>query len=91
MNKTASKVNKALLTAVALSFISSPALAKKPDWKEGYDKCAGIVKAGANGCGTATHGCAGQAKKNADPAEWIYLPRGTCDKIVGAKVYIPKK
>ncbi len=91
MSNTTSKVNQALLAAVALGFTSTPALAAKPTWSEGYEKCAGIVKAGMNGCGTATHGCAGMAKKDADPTEWIYLPKGTCDKIVGAKVYTPKK
>ena len=30
------------------------------------EKCYGIAKAGQNDCGTATHGCAGEAKINSD-------------------------
>lgn len=57
--------------------------------KEGFEKCAGIVKAGANDCGTSQHACAGQAKKDAMAEEWIYVPTGTCNKIVSAKLYQP--
>ena len=54
--------------------------------KKGFEKCAGIVKAGMNDCGTSGHGCAGQAKKDGAPDEWIYVPKGTCKKIAGGKV-----
>jgi uncharacterized membrane protein len=59
--------------------------------KEGHEKCAGIVKAGKNDCGTSKHACAGQAKKDSDKEEWVYVPNGTCDKLVGAKLYVAKK
>ena len=51
--------------------------------KEGSEKCHGIVKAGKNDCAANGHGCAGQAKVDSDPNEWIVVPKGTCDKIVG--------
>ena len=54
--------------------------------KEGFEKCAGIVKAGMNDCGTSIHACAGQATKDNDAEEWIYVPEGTCDKIAGGTV-----
>ncbi len=54
--------------------------------KAGFEKCAGIVKTGMNDCGTSKHACAGQAKKDGDPQEWIYVPTGTCAKIVGGKL-----
>lgn len=49
------------------------------------EKCFGIVKAGLNDCAnaTGTHSCATLAKKDADTAEWLLLPEGTCEKIVG--------
>ncbi len=59
--------------------------------KPGMEKCMGIVKAGMNDCGTARHKCSGQAKKSGDPEEWVYVPIGTCEKIVGGKVKPPKK
>ncbi|MCP4702400.1 MAG: DUF2282 domain-containing protein [Gammaproteobacteria bacterium] len=53
--------------------------------KEGFEKCKGIAKAGMNDCGTSKHACAGQAKTDGDPNEWIYVPIGTCEKIHGNK------
>jgi uncharacterized membrane protein len=70
------------LIAFGLATAGSTALAAK----EGMEKCAGIVKAGKNDCGTASHSCAGQAAKNSAPDEWVYVPAGTCEKIVGGKV-----
>jgi len=50
------------------------------------EKCAGIAKAGKNDCGTATSSCAGTAKKDNEANAWIYVPKGTCEKIAGGKV-----
>ena len=50
---------------------------------KGMEKCYGIVKAGQNDCGSASHNCAGEAKINGDQADWILLPTGICHKIVG--------
>jgi uncharacterized membrane protein len=47
------------------------------------EKCYGIAKAGMNDCQTATHSCAGTSTKDKDPASWIYVPAGSCQKIVG--------
>ena len=60
--------------------------------KAGFEKCAGIVKAGLNDCGTAKHDCAGQAATDGDAQEWIYVPEGTCAKIAGSmlKAAAPK-
>lgn len=52
--------------------------------KPGFEKCAGIVKAGLNDCGTSKHDCSGKATVDSDPEEWIYVPAGTCEKVVGA-------
>jgi uncharacterized membrane protein len=59
--------------------------------KEGFEKCASVVKAGKNDCGTSKHACAGQATKSGAKEEWVYVPTGTCEKIVGATVFIPAK
>lgn len=50
------------------------------------EKCLGVAKAGMNDCGTSKHSCAGQSTKDGDPTEWIFVPKGTCSKIVGGKV-----
>lgn len=82
-------INAALagIVALGLGAASGTALAAKP----GFEKCQGIVKAGMNDCGTSKHSCAGHASKDADPEEWVYVPEGTCSKIVGAKVRAAKK
>lgn len=48
------------------------------------EKCAGIVKAGLNECATSTNACHGHVAMNSNPEGWIYLPVGTCKRIVGA-------
>ncbi len=69
-----------VLTVGIASVVNQQALAEK----EGMEKCAGIVKAGMNDCGANGHDCAGMSKVDGDPEEWMYLPTGTCNKIVGA-------
>jgi len=50
------------------------------------EKCYGIAKAGQNDCVTANGSCAGSAKKDAQGDAYLILPKGTCDKIVGASL-----
>jgi uncharacterized membrane protein len=50
------------------------------------DKCYGVVKAGKNDCQTSSGSCAGSSRTDAQPDAWIYLPKGTCEKIVGASL-----
>lgn len=59
-----------------------------PDAPTEWEKCAGISKAGANDCGAldGSHGCAGMAEIDNSDIEWIYVPRGTCEKITGGVV-----
>ncbi len=68
--------------AFTLLAASGAALAAKP----GMEKCQGVVKAGMNDCGTSKHSCAGQATVDGDAEEWVYVPEGTCAKLVGGKV-----
>lgn len=76
---------------LAAAVISSSAVAHAG--KDGYEKCQGVAKAGQNDCGANGHGCAGFAEADGDKNEWIYVPEGTCDKIVGGvvKTAQPKK
>lgn len=50
------------------------------------EKCAGVIKAGKNDCGTSTTGCHGSIKVDNHKEAWIEVPKGTCDKIAGAYV-----
>jgi len=53
-----------------------------PEYKN--EKCFGIAKAGKNDCQTANSSCAGTSKKDNQKDAWIYVPAGTCEKVVGA-------
>lgn len=92
------QMNKKLAISSAIAaglFLATSATAgeqgsDKP--KSKMEKCYGIVKAGKNDCAIRSQGtsCAGQAKKDGIPDAWIYVPRGTCDKIVGGSTEAPK-
>ena len=80
--KDLSKSAIASMIAMGVMAASTDALAGKP----GFEKCQGIAKAGMNDCGTSKHSCAGQAAKDGDAEEWVYVPEGTCSKIVNGTV-----
>ena len=75
-------IHAALASLLALG-LAQPAAAQ--DAKGEKEKCYGIAKAGQNDCGTATHTCAGKAKKDNAPDEWKYVAKGTCEKVGGKK------
>ena len=84
MQPTKTMIHNALAGFVALSLTSlaGSALAAKVD----TEKCAGIVKAGQNDCGTSKSACAGTSKVDRDSETWILVPKGTCAKIAGGTV-----
>jgi uncharacterized membrane protein len=67
--------------AVALSFAVAPG-AKADD----QEKCFGVAKAGKNDCKAGSHSCKGQSTVDADPASFVLVPAGTCDKITGGSL-----
>jgi uncharacterized membrane protein len=69
----------ASLLVVGLAAGASQSFAAKGD----TEKCAGVVKAGKNDCGTSKNACAGQVKADNDAEAWISVPKGLCEKIVG--------
>ena len=50
------------------------------------EKCYGVAKAGKNDCAGAAHACAGQSSKDRSAKEFIELPKGTCERIVGGSL-----
>ncbi len=77
-------VNSAIASAFALGLLATAATAVAAD--EQAEKCYGIVKAGKNDCQTTAHACAGQAGKDGQGDSWVYVPKGTCEKIVGGSL-----
>ena len=74
----------ALSGAFALSAAASAATQSTGSGAK--EQCAGIVKAGKNDCATSTNDCHSHATVDSSPEAWIYVPKGTCDKIVGGHV-----
>ena len=54
------------------------------------EQCAGVIKAGKNDCATSMNDCHSHVTVDASPEAWIYLPKGTCERIVGARVVTVK-
>ena len=80
----------ALGSVLALGLVGAASQADaKPTW-EGHEKCYGVSKKGLNDCHNAEHRCGGRAKVDGASDEWVYLPEGTCEKIVGGSVEAKK-
>jgi uncharacterized membrane protein len=79
-------INTSLVALAVAGLTANTAQAAKP----GFEKCGGIVQAGKNDCGTSKHSCAGMASVDGDPEEWLYVPEGTCSKILGGQLISSK-
>lgn len=84
-------INAAILGIISLAATKANAVDMLHFQKTGFEKCAGIVKKGMNDCANHRHACGGVAQKNAEPDEWIFVPTGLCNKIVGGKIYDPDR
>ena len=93
MHKSSAKAALFVASAVAAT-LAVPLIAKAgpaPTPTFSAEKCYGINAAGKNDCASSnSHSCAGEAKRASDPASWIYVPTGTCQKIQGGSL-TPKK
>ena len=80
MNKRHTLLATALATVCAAGVVTAHAADKNEK-----EKCFGVAKAGQNDCAPSNgaHSCAGQAKKDMDPADWKFVPKGTCEKMGG--------
>ena len=83
-----------LLGFTGAALLATTVSAAAPKWAakgSTIEKCAGVAAKGKNDCGANDHSCAGHAKKDNDPNEWVYLPAGVCEKVAGGKVLASKK
>ncbi|WP_193370596.1 BufA1 family periplasmic bufferin-type metallophore [Pelagibius marinus] len=83
------KTTHVLMSAVALSFTLSACASnegKPAAQQSAVEKCFGVAKAGANDCKAGSHDCAGHSTVDGDPASFVVLPAGTCDKIAGGSL-----
>lgn len=82
MNKKA-KFLTLMAAGITMAATAQTALAAKK-----MEKCYGVVKAEKNDCADklGKHSCASQATMDGDKNEWVYLPKGTCEKLVNGEL-----
>jgi uncharacterized membrane protein len=83
MNQSRTFINSAVASVLALGVAASGGVFAAD---AAMEKCAGIVKAGQNDCATSTTACHGSVTVDGNQEAWIYVPTGTCDKIVGGHI-----
>ena len=89
-----------LATALSLAFAGAPVQAQQkgdqPMTKEqkmtmermvknNLEKCYGVAARGKNDCAEGAHSCVGQATRDRDPASFVLVPKGDCQKLAGGK------
>lgn len=82
--------NRVLISALTGAVVLGAATISSGAAAADNEKCAGIVKAGKNDCATAANSCAGQVKADGNKEAWIYVPKGTCEKIIGGTLVVKK-
>lgn len=84
MTKTLA-ISTAIAAGVMMAGASDVYAAKK------VEKCFGVAKAGKNDCaaGPGTS-CAGTSTSDAQKDAWMYVAKGTCEKIVGGSLKAKK-
>ena len=79
-----------ITTAVGalLTLAQASLRAQQPAASPQYDaeRCFGVARAGKNDCAANGHACQGQAKRDQNPREWLFVPTGTCERIVGGSL-----
>ena len=85
MKKSELLARSAIASVLAVGAIALSNAAVAAD-KPVMEKCAGVAKAGKNDCGTSKSSCAGTSKTDGDKDAWLYLPKGTCEKVIGGKL-----
>jgi len=76
-------IRSAIAGLLALGIAAATTTASAAD--EAKEKCFGVAKAGQNDCGSnkSKHSCAGQSKVDHDPADFKFVPKGTCAQMGG--------
>jgi uncharacterized membrane protein len=86
-------MNKSVLTmAIAGAVLAAVAVSASGEAaKDAKVKCFGVAKAHHNGCKGNNHGCAGEAKTDNDPNEWMMVDNAEACTKMGGKMEAAKK
>ena len=88
VNRKSAVIAAAISGALAVAGLLAQGAAAADDAAK--EKCYGVAQTGKNDCAANGHACAGQSKGASNAAEWIYVPAGTCERLVGGSL-TPKK
>lgn len=80
----ASAMTAAIGLAAASVAMAQGGPAPTPTFKA--EKCFGIAKAAKNDCQTANSSCAGTSKTNGQKDAWLFVPAGTCERLVNGSL-----
>ena len=85
MDKKQKFLTAATLVTAALAGIQDANAHMEPKKGDGMGKCYGVIKAGKNACASKAngHSCVTMSKVDSGPNEWIKIPQGLCNKLVG--------
>jgi uncharacterized membrane protein len=89
---TANRVHLAMITLLSAAVLdgcsAQVAALKRAEAKSrgATERCFGVARAGSNDCKTHAHVCAGWSRRDRDPGAFIYVPAGTCERIVGGRL-----
>ena len=90
MKKRQILIATAVAAALSMPITTMAQSGPAPKPKFEAEKCYGVTKAGKNDCQTSNSSCAGTSKRDNQGDAWIYVPAGSCGKIVGGSME-PKK
>ena len=81
------KTNLLLSTAVSsLIALGASGITTTAVHAQDMEKCYGVAKAGGNDCQTSNSSCAGTSTEDGQKDAWVFVPAGTCDKLVGGSL-----
>lgn len=86
MKKTHLIVASAMAAALALPYTSLAQGGPAPTPKFEAEKCYGVSKTGKNDCQTANSSCAGTSKRDGQRDAWLYVPKGSCERLVNGSL-----
>ena len=66
----------------SMKLAAADAVPKNP---KSWEMCFGIARAYKNDCSSSDlrHACSNKSTSDGDPTEYVWVPVGTCEKIVG--------
>lgn len=90
MKKRQILIATAVAAALSMPLTSMAQYGPTPKPKFDAEKCYGVSKAGKNDCQTSNSSCAGTSKRDSQGDAWLYVPAGSCARLVGGSTE-PKK